>query len=241
MGRGADSVWQHQELKDKLQQRWSDWLESAGGEESGQKLQEMEQLKIETEALERIPKRKEDDQRQARMRTLTVQVEKEVLQTRVVNMEEVRANPNEWKEAFKKEYDTLTAGPVTPISQQEFDNLVKSKVEMEILPMKGVATLKPPNRHKARIVVCGNYSTNVPDVDTSVGGSLCHNNQSSSTCGSCERLANGQHRCCLSLSSGSTTEPGQGGYHRTTINLENLGHHSSGRKMASTVSAVRNG
>lgn len=31
-----------------------------------------------------------------------MQVEKEVLQTRVVNMEEV--NPEEWREAFKKEY-----------------------------------------------------------------------------------------------------------------------------------------
>lgn len=162
-------VWQHQELKDKLQQSWSDWLESVGGGDSGQKLQEMEQFKIEAETLERILEKKED-QVQAKMRALTVQVEKEVLQTRVVSMEEVRAHPEEWKEAFQKEYNTLTAGPVVPISQQEFEDLVTSKTELEILPMKGVATLKPPNRHKARIVVCGNYSTNVPDVDISVGG-----------------------------------------------------------------------
>ena len=162
-------VWQHQELKDKLQQSWSDWLESVGGGDSGQKLQEMEQFKIEAETLERILEKKED-QVQAKMRALTVQVEKEVLQTRVVSMEEVRAHPEEWKEAFQKEYNTLSAGPVVPISQQEFEDLVTSKTELEILPMKGVATLKPPNRHKARIVVCGNYSTNVPDVDISVGG-----------------------------------------------------------------------
>ena len=163
-------VWQHRELKKQLQECWSNWLEGVGTTEQGkERLQDMEQFKSEIETLEKVLETKREEE-QIRMKSLAAHVEKEVLQTRVVSMEEVRANPEEWREAFKKEYEVLTAGPVLPISQQEFEEMVKKNVDMEVLPMKGVATLKPPNRHKARIVVCGNYSTNVPEADVSVGG-----------------------------------------------------------------------
>ena len=105
-----------------------------------------------------------------KIRTLQAKVEEEVLQTRTVPLEEVRAELESWVPAFQEEYENLTNGPVSPISDEEFRLLKASGQKMEILPMKAVATRKPPNKRKGRVVVCGNYSSQQVGEDVSVGG-----------------------------------------------------------------------
>ena len=96
--------------------------------------------------------------------------EDEVLQTRVIPLEEVRKDLNGWKAAFQKEYDSLLAGPVVPIFDKDLEEMEKQGVKTEILPAKAIASKKPPNRRKARIVVCGNYAQQHDHQDISVGG-----------------------------------------------------------------------
>ena len=74
-----------------------------------------------------------------RVRSMEKMVEEEILQTKVIPLEQVRASMEEWREAFKKEYDNLTAGPVTKITLEEFERL-KSDYEVEVVPAKAVAT-----------------------------------------------------------------------------------------------------
>ena len=109
-------------------------------------------------------------ERECRVKSLQAQIEQEVLQTRVVELDEVRRDLEGWREAFVKEHQDLTAGPVVPMSAEEYAELVATGAEIEMLPMKSVTTLKPPNRRKARLVVCGNMSNKEPELDVSVGG-----------------------------------------------------------------------
>ena len=99
---------------------------------------------------------KEDEK--AKMRKLEQVAEEEVLQTRIIPLEEVQADLMGWKEAFEKEVKTLIDGPVTRMPR-----------EVEILPMKAVAMIKPPGKRKGRVVVCGNYAEEKAE-DVSVGG-----------------------------------------------------------------------
>lgn len=108
--------------------------------------------------------------RECKMRSLTKKIEEEVLQTRLVGLDEVRKNMEDWREAFQKEYDALTSGPVTPITKKEVDEMRMRGEEIEILPMKAIESRKPPDRYKARIVVCGNYSEARDDENISAGG-----------------------------------------------------------------------
>eukprot|EP00435_Cladocopium_sp_Y103_P022093 s4393_g5.t1 len=94
----------------------------------------------------------------------------EVLQTRVVPPEEVRADLEGWEPIFRKEYEALTAGPVTPITEEEVRKMEERGERLEILPAKAIATKKPPNRKKARVVVCGNYTEDRDESNVSVGG-----------------------------------------------------------------------
>ena len=96
-------------------------------------------------------------------------VQNQVLQTRTVSMDEVKANMGRWKEAFVKEYESLTSGPVTPISREEFESMKAQGIKMQVLPMKAVATEKP-TKLKARVVVCGNYAEGALEGETAAGG-----------------------------------------------------------------------
>ena len=62
---------------------------------------------------------------------------------------------SEWIEPFRKEVETLTSGPVTRLSAKAFQELKQRGLEVEVLPMKTVATVKPPGKKKGRVVVCG--------------------------------------------------------------------------------------
>lgn len=108
--------------------------------------------------------------RECKMRSLTKKIEEEALQTRLLGLDEVRRNMEDWKEAFQKEYTALTSGPVTPITKQDVEDMRNRGEELEILPMKAIASRKPPDRYKARVVVCGNYSEAKDDENISAGG-----------------------------------------------------------------------
>ena len=121
-------------------------------------------LSIETE-ISRLEKTLEE---QARIRK--IEVEEEVLQTRVIPPEEVRQDMEGWRPVFQKEYDMLIAGPVTPIFEEEMRDMEKKQVPMEVLPAKAIASKKPPNRRKGRVVVCGNFTEDRDGQNISVGG-----------------------------------------------------------------------
>ena len=101
----------------------------------------------------------------------------QVLQTRLVAMDEVRRDMKNWKQAFAEEVEALTSTALEPIDEEKFNQLLAGPMEVECLPMRGVASLKPPCRRKARIVVCGNYASEKEDeaLDNSVSGvdSVC--------------------------------------------------------------------
>jgi hypothetical protein len=84
--------------------------------------------------------------------------EEEVLQTRVVSAEEVRRDLEGWKPIFQKEYEALVSGPVEAITEREVRRMQEEGVKVEILPAKAIASKKPPNRKKGRVVVCGNFA-----------------------------------------------------------------------------------
>ena len=81
----------------------------------------------------------------------------QVVQTRLVGMDEVKKNLELWRPAFEEEVKKLLVDALEPIDDKQFRQLLSGNVEVECLPMKAVATLKPEKR-KARIVVCGNYA-----------------------------------------------------------------------------------
>ena len=99
-----------------------------------------------------------------------IEVEEEVLQTRVIPPEEVRQDMEGWKPVFQKEYDMLRAGPITPIFEEEMRELERKQIPIEVLPAKAIASKKPPNRRKGRVVVCGNFTEDRDGQDISVGG-----------------------------------------------------------------------
>lgn len=59
------------------------------------------------------------------------------------------------------------------ISDEKYRELLREHPDLERLPMLAVATKKPPNKRKGRVVVCGNHSTKQlqpGEPDPSVGG-----------------------------------------------------------------------
>ena len=93
----------------------------------------------------------------------------EVLQTRTASLEEMKGDLAAWTPAFAKEVEDLTNGPVSRTSWSEVQRMRENGVDVEVLPMKAVGTVKPPGRKKGRVVVCGNMAEHKPE-DVSVGG-----------------------------------------------------------------------
>ena len=97
-------------------------------------------------------------------------VEKECLVTRTVELAEVRQDLEGWREAISKEYESLLQHrAIQPIGGAEFEELKNSNKQLEIIPAKLVATVKPPHRRKARVVGCGNQAQWVEE-DVTAGG-----------------------------------------------------------------------
>ena len=100
------------------------------------------------------------EQRLKKMEALEAKaVEKECLITRAVDLAEVRQDLEGWREAISKEYESLLQHKaIQPVGGAEFEELKNSNKQLEIIPAKLVATVKPPNRRKARVVGCGNQA-----------------------------------------------------------------------------------
>ena len=81
-------------------------------------------------------------------------VEPKILQTQTVPLNEVMANLPEWVEALRAEYTSLTDG--TNAIKAVHKDTLRNRTDVEYAPGKLVATLKPGNKKKARLVVCGN-------------------------------------------------------------------------------------
>ena len=97
-------------------------------------------------------------------------IEKECLVTRTVDLGEVRQDLEGWRDAVQKEYDSLLQHQaIQPISGEEFNDMKRSNSQLEVIPAKLVATVKPPQRRKARIVGCGNQALSIED-DLTAGG-----------------------------------------------------------------------
>ena len=89
----------------------------------------------------------------------------EVLQTRVVPMQEVRKETDRWKEAIQKELKAMFTEKeaLKPISSEEVRRMLREGTA-EVIPSKLVCTVKPSpeciqGRCKARLVACGNFSS----------------------------------------------------------------------------------
>ena len=87
-----------------------------------------------------------------------VKQEEETLVTRPVSLEEVRGNLEEWTEALRDEYKSfINHGAIKPLDESDYLEVKKNNEEVITIPGMLVATLKPPNRKKARVVACGNH------------------------------------------------------------------------------------
>ena len=157
---------QHKILDGLLQEEagamvWGDFQE--------EDVRRVKDIKKEVEVLEKLIQEGAEKEG-IKLRSLTAKIEEEVLQTRIATLDEVRGDLAKWRPAFEKEVKSLTSGPVTRISGAEFERL-KADGDMEFLPAKAVASVKP-DKLKARIVACGNYASGDPsdELDISAGG-----------------------------------------------------------------------
>ena len=97
-------------------------------------------------------------------------VEEEVLVNQPVPLEEVRRNLPQWKEALKKEYDSLIGyGAIRPIGSKEYAELQEQYEVVESIPTMLVAVKKPPMKLKARVVAYGNHAQEATGCTTAGG------------------------------------------------------------------------
>eukprot|EP00435_Cladocopium_sp_Y103_P029229 s2739_g7.t1 len=98
--------------------------------------------------------------------------EHETLVTRTLTLEEVRQDLEAWRDPIRAEFQSLLDhGAIEPISREEVKKLQEAH-EVEIIPGKLVAVIKPPFKRKARLVACGNQAYKNEDAEVAAGG-LC--------------------------------------------------------------------
>ena len=104
------------------------------------------------------------------LRTMQVREEEhECLVPRTVMMDEVRRDMELWKEPIEREYKSLIQhGAIRPIMRSEVEEM-KNSYQVEVVPGKLVAVVKPPGKRKARLVACGNMACQQSD-NISAGG-----------------------------------------------------------------------
>ena len=170
---GGNSEWEHIMLRQHTNLRsWTN--EVAGmvncGVASPEELQSVKDARTEITVLENLLD-------EIAVRSVQEIKTDQVLQTQMVSMDVVRRNKEEWRQAFAEEVEALMSTALEPIDEERFNQLLAGPMEVECLPMKGVASVKPPCRRKARIVVCGNYASEKEDegLDNSASGvdSVC--------------------------------------------------------------------
>ena len=100
----------------------------------------------------------------------------EVLQTRIVSQQEVRKKAKEWGPAIMSELTSLfeKKGALQKISAKEGKMMIQEG-KAEVLPAKVVYTIKPvpgspQGKLKVRIVACGNFSQEDPQMEVFASG-----------------------------------------------------------------------
>ena len=167
-GHGGEQPWvrlaimQHDAIRNMVKE---DLAEVQEGKFEPEDLGEIKRAVEEGKILEQKLQMEEE----ARIKSMETFVDRQILQTRVVSLEEVRRDLTRWTGPFRKEYESLVSGPVKVVSRAEITRRKAAGEVIETLPMKAVATEKP-SKDKGRLVVCGNFSTMEPENDTSVGG-----------------------------------------------------------------------
>ena len=98
--------------------------------------------------------------------------EQETLVTKTLTLDEVRRELEEWKEPIKSEYESLLKHKaIEPINREQYQELQRTH-DIEVIPGKLVATIKPPFKRKARLVACGNQASKNEEAEVAAGG-LC--------------------------------------------------------------------
>eukprot|EP00434_Breviolum_minutum_P024672 symbB.v1.2.021788.t1/scaffold1903.1/size96501/2 len=139
----------------------------AEGNGSDVEVEQVNRIHDETGRLETVLKRYAVKQ----AKVLEEEVEQQVGQTRLVGMDEVKRNIEEWTEPFREEVEKLLDGALERITDEEFRQLLGGEREVECLPMKAVATVKAGGKKKGRVVVCGNFAEkHEDDVDITASG-----------------------------------------------------------------------
>ena len=101
--------------------------------------------------------------------------EEEILQTRIVSVEEVVRDLPLWTEAIEAELASLfeKKGALRRIPWQEREQIKKDHPEVLPLPAKLVVTRKAGGKRKVRIVACGNYADRREGEELYASGSDC--------------------------------------------------------------------
>ncbi len=159
-----------------------------------------------------------------------VQEDQQVLQTKAIGMDEVRRDLEAWIPVFAEEVKSLAAEALEPINEEQFQEILRGGQEVECLPMKAIATVKPPNRKKGRVVVCGNYAAQKQQEEellNSAGGRF-GGDKNSSQLGNTSIVDGSvywREECFLE---GATKDCNKENYNRrATTNLEHDGTHKT--------------
>lgn len=174
---GGEWRWVEEARREDKEEEWWMW-EHIGLvqwiKEESNILQDVETMQVVVEAQRIVEELEEKLKNKAKMRKTELkrreEEQEEVLQTRVVSQDEVRRDLQAWIPAFEEEYKSLTSGPVTPIFDEDIRRMKEEGRQVEVLPAKAIASRKPPNRRKARVVVRGNFAEEKSEEHTSVGG-----------------------------------------------------------------------
>ena len=101
------------------------------------------------------------------------EAEEEILQTKVVGVQEMLKELPLWDPAIRSEMDSLFVQKeaLRVVPREEVEDIRKRYPELNSLPAKLVITRKAGGKRKIRIVVCGNYAEKNPEDEFYAGGS----------------------------------------------------------------------
>ena len=99
--------------------------------------------------------------------------EEEILQTRIVGLDEMIRDLPLWDEAIRSELTSLfeKKGALRRVEKAERDQIKKDHPEIIPIPAKLVVTRKAGGKRKVRIVACGNYAEKKEGEDVFASGS----------------------------------------------------------------------
>ena len=147
-------LFQHQAIGEVIQEMASFVMEDGGQECEGDLIRKLHRERNGLEAQLKV------------IQTVEEEVQREVLQTKTVAMQDLRNDPEPWYEPFKDEYDNLVRTVIKPLDGEQTKEIIKNSEKVERVPGKVVATIKPPFKRRGRIVACGNFMATTSDFET---------------------------------------------------------------------------